>query len=376
MATKNLEFKIGYSVDKASLQVLQKSLAEITANSKNTSEEFLRAKAAASQLQDVLEKSYNSKLDTINVSKFNKELASSRVNVEFLKEHFRGAGNAGATAFNALQSQILGTNIELKKTSKLMDDMATSFKNTVKWGISSAAFNNMTSSLQKAYDFAKGLDRSLNDIRIVTGKSAKEMELFAKSANDAAKGLGSSTRDFTEASLIYYQQGLDTEAPVLAETTLKTANVTGQSTQEVSEQLTAVWNGYKVANEAATQGMQVYERYVDKLAAVAASTATDLEELATGMSKVASAANLMGVDIDQLNAQMATIVSVTRQAPESVGTALKTIYARMGDIEAGLDSETTLGSYTAEMKKLGFNVLDADGKLKDMGNVIEDIGSK
>ena len=291
MATKNLEFKIGYSVDKASLQVLQKSLAEITANSKNTSEEFLRAKAAAGQLQDILEKIYNSKLDTINVSKFNKELASSRVNVEFLKEHFRGAGNAGATAFNALQSQILGTNIELKKTSKLMDDMATSFKNTVKWGISSAAFNNMTSSLQKAYDFAKGLDRSLNDIRIVTGKSAKEMELFAKSANDVAKGLGSSTRDFTEASLIYYQQGLDTEAPVLAETTLKTANVTGQSTQEVSEQLTAVWNGYKVANEAATQGMQVYERYVDKLAAVAASTASCKVVYSTPLTDATGAAS-------------------------------------------------------------------------------------
>ena len=94
------------------------------------------------------------------------------------------------------------------------------------------------------------------------------------------------------------------------------------------------------------------------------------------MSKVASAANLMGVDIDQLNAQLATIVSVTRQAPESVGTALRTIYARMGDIEAGLDGEISLGSYTTEMKALGINVLDASGKLRDMGDVIEEIGSK
>jgi hypothetical protein len=45
----------------------------------------------------------------------------------------------------------------------------------------------------------------------------------------------------------------------------------------------------------------------------------------------------MGVDIDQLNAQLATIVSVTREAPESIGTALKTVYARMSDIQAGLD---------------------------------------
>ena len=94
------------------------------------------------------------------------------------------------------------------------------------------------------------------------------------------------------------------------------------------------------------------------------------------MSKVASAASIMGVDIDQLNAQLATVVSVTRQAPESVGTAFKTIYARMGDIEAGLDDEVSLGKYTEEMAQMGVNVLDTNGKLRDMGDVIEEIGGK
>ena len=37
------------------------------------------------------------------------------------------------------------------------------------------------------------------------------------------------------------------------------------------------------------------KEYVDKMAAVGATTATDLEELATAMSKVASAANSMGI---------------------------------------------------------------------------------
>lgn len=231
--------------------------------------------------------------------------------------------------------------------------------------------NNFTNSVSKAYNYIVKLDTSLNDIRIVTNKSAEEMETFAEQANKVAQGLGASTRDYTEASLIYYQQGLtDEETAARAEVTLKAANVTGQTGQEVSEQLTAVWNGYKVTAEEA-------ELYVDKLAAVAAATASDLEELSTGMSKVASAADLMGVDIDQLNATLATVVSVTRQAPESVGTAFKTIYARMGDIEAGLDAETTLGSYTEKMKEIaGINVLDTNNQLRDMGEVIEEVGNK
>ena len=47
------------------------------------------------------------------------------------------------------------------------------------------------------------------------------------------------------------------------------------------------------------------------------------------MSKVASMANTAGISIDELNAQIATIVSVTRESPESIGTSLKTIYGRM-----------------------------------------------
>jgi len=98
----------------------------------------------------------------------------------------------------------------------------------------------------------------------------------------------------------------------------------------MADYLTAVWNGYKVANEEA-------ELYVDKLAAVADSSASNMSELAVAMSKVASTANMLGVPVDSLNAQIATIVATTRQAPESVGNALKTIYSRINDIATGAD---------------------------------------
>ena len=277
----------------------------------------------------------------------------------------------GDRAFNRAARAVLNTNVNLKQSNKLLNDLAISMSNTVKWGITSGAFNTLTNSVKQAWNYGLKLDSSLNDIRIVTGKSADEMERFARTANTAAKQLGASTLDYTKAALIYYQQGLSEEdVQARTNTTLKVANVTGQSGNTVSEQLTAVWNGYKVSAAEA-------EQYIDKLSAVAAATASDLEELSTGMGKVASAANSMGVDIDQLNAQLATIISVTRQAPESVGTALKTIFARMTDIEAGTEeSGITLGKYTAEMAAMGVRVLDSNNKLRDMGDVIEEVGSK
>ena len=372
----NINVKVGYTVDKTGLNEIKKQLTDLRLEaaqaklSGNLTKDLEAASKAASQLEDILNSAWNNKLNQLDLSKVNTGIKNTYGSVQNLQQALVKSGSSGATAYNNFAMQVLNTNVQLKRTSETLDKMAITFKNTVRYGISSSIFNNLSNSVQKAYNYTKQLDSSLNDIRIVTGKSADEMDRFAIRANKVAKDLGRSTKDFTEASLIYYQQGLgNEEAQARAEVTMKAANVTGQTGQDVSEQLTAVWNGYKVSAEET-------ELYVDKLAAVAATTASDLEELSTGMSKVASAANIMGVDVDQLNAQLATIVSVTRQAPESVGTALKTIYSRMGDIEAGLDDEVTLGHYTEEMAQYGVEVLDANGHLRDMGDVIEEIGGK
>ena len=372
----NVNVKVGYTIDKTGLNELKKQLTDIRVEAANAklagrlTEDLEKASIAAGKLEDALDISWNSKLNQLNLSKFQDTIKKAGTTVDQLMTSLSKGPASANLAFENLTRNIVTTNLQLKTSSKLLDSFAITFKNTVRYGISSSIFNNLSNSIKKAYDYTKDLDTSLTDIRIVSDKTADDMERFAINANKAAKSLGRSTLDYTRASTIYYQQGLsDEEVKARTEVTLKAANVTGQASAEVSEQLTSIWNGYKVTADEA-------ELYIDKVAAVAAATAADLEELSTGMSKVASAANLMGVDIDQLNAQLATIVSVTRQAPESVGVALKTIYARMSDIEAGLDEETTLGNYTEKMAQYGINVLNANGQLRDMGEVIEEIGGK
>lgn len=326
-----------------------------------------------SALETAFEKAFNPKLNTVNIQTLNKSLKDSGTNLQKVYNEYKKAGSAGEGAFRAMSSKLLDTNIKLKETSGLFKEIGTTLKNSIKWNIASSIINTFSGKVQEAYGYVKSLDSSLNDIRIVTGKSAEEMDKFAEKANKAAQNLGKSTTDYTKASLIYYQQGLsDEESAARADVTLKAANVTQQNTQEVSEQLTAVWNGYKVSAQEA-------ELYVDKLAAVAAGTASDLEELSTGMSKVASAANSLGVDVDQMNAILSTSISVTRQAPETIGSAYKTIFARMSTIAAGGTDEedgATLTSYTEKMSKLGVNVLDANNQLRKMGDVVEEVGGK
>ena len=386
MANPKVKIDVGFNIDNTQLNKLKASLDELSkmgikdvqkaspnlpkSGQGSPRSEWMKMKDIIDQVTIAEQKAFNTKLGIVNVRKLSTELKN--MNIDQLANHFNNFGEKGRKAFLELSKAALTTNASFKDTKTLLDRMGETLINTVNWSIASSAVNAMTNGMSQAIGYVKSLDSSLNDIRIVTGKSADEMDLFAKKANDAAISLGKSTTDYTNAALIYYQQGLDSDqADALAETTLEVANVTKQSTTKVSEEVTAVMNGYQLSTDEV-------KAHFDSMAAVAADTAADLGELSGAMQKVASAANSMGVDFDDLNAQIATIVSVTRQAPENVGTALKTIYARLGDLQVdGVDEfGVSLGQVSGQLKIMGVDILDQEGNMRDMSDVITDVANK
>ena len=382
MASNKIDYDINFNVDMSSLELLKEALNNIQTMSsqyyikinggKVAEEQLKELKQTASQVEIAIDAAFNPKLNTMNFVQFNSILQASNLNIQKIEQQFNMAGDSGKRAFRSLTEQIFTANAELKKTKGFIANIGETLFNAAKWSVSYGIINNIINGIKSAWNYAISLDSALNDIRIVTGQSYEQMEKFAISANKAAKNLGTSTKNYTKGALIYYQQGLS-EKDVIARTnvTAKAANVTGQTVQEVSEQLTAVWNGYKVAADEA-------EVYVDKLAAVAASSASDLEELSTAMSRVASSANTMGINVDQLTAQIATIESVTRQDAASIGTALKTIYSRMGDLAVGAEDEfgVALGDVSGKMKQMGIDILDQEGNMRSMGVIIEEVAAK
>ena len=379
-----IDFEVGFNVN---VETLKKASQEIRSIQSLVAEDLIqggdtravteienglkKAKDAAQKLGDAFDSSFNKDLGVMNVAKFQQQLQKSGITLRTLQQDLQGAGAVGTSAFRQICNQILTTNNYIKKTDSVVDKIATTLGNTLKWNISSSTINKLSGSIQEAWGFTKALDGSLNDIQIVTSKSSEDMKKFAIQANDAAKALGTTTTAYTDASLTFYQQGLsDEDVAARAETSLKVSNVTGLSGDQSAEYVTAVLNGYKVAAEDAENAM-------DKLAAVGAHTASSLAELSEAMAKVASSANTMGVSEDQLAATLSTVISVTRQDASTVGTAFKTIYARISDIKAGSEeAEVSLGNYTKKMAEMGFNVLDSAGNMRDLGEVMEEIGEK
>jgi hypothetical protein len=82
-------------------------------------------------------------------------------------------------------------------------------KNTVRWQISSSILHGFMGTISSTVGYAQDLNESLNNIRIVTGNNTEQMAKFAKEANKAAQALSTTTVEYTDAALIYYQQGLN-----------------------------------------------------------------------------------------------------------------------------------------------------------------------
>lgn len=379
----NINFNVGFNTDLSGLKQVKSALEELKSltvadamdlnkslNPQQAGKELKKVKQIVNEIETALNQSFNTNLNTTNITKFNQAL--NNIGIDKITQSFSKFGAVGDTALTNIATKSLTAGLQLQKTTSALETAGEELYNTGKWFISSSIINRLADSVQESIGYVKALDHSLNDIRIVTGASADEMDKFAIKANKAAKSLGAATTDYTNAALIYRQQGLgEEETAARAETTLKMQNVTGLDAAQASEYVTSIVNGYQVATEDT-------EAAIDKLAGVAAMSASNLEELATGMSKVASAASTMGVTEDQLVATMSTIISVTRQAPESVGTALKTIYARMGDLKLGETDEdgVQLGEVSGQLSKIGVEVLDVNGNMRDMGTIVEETANK
>ena len=374
----NMRFNADSSQAKKEIQALQDSLRQLTMSGSNLKlgqglNDGLRdAIRSATELSVHLEKATNIKTGNLDFSKLSQSLKASGKTLSQYGDQLLALGPQGQQAFMQLTQAVVSSEVPLRRVNNLAREFGTTLMNTARWQLSSSVLHGFMGALQSAYGYAQDLNESLNNIRIVTGKSVDDMAKFAKEANAAAKALNTTTTAYTNASLIYFQQGLsETDVKKRADVTIKLANVSRQSAEEVSDQMTGIWNNFY-------DGSKSLEHYADVLTALGAATASSTEEIAGGLEKFAAIADTIGLSYDYAAAALATLTSNTRESEEVVGTALKTIFARIQGLSLGetLEDGTNLNKYSQALATVGINIKDANGNLKDMDQILDAMGSK
>lgn len=375
----NLDFTATTSQAEAALSRLNTNLRNISSQTNldtgglRLPEQLNTASVAAIKLRENLQNAINVDTGRLDLSKFNHEMEKSGMSLKQYRDALVSLGPTGQAAFMDLSKAILASETPLKQTNVLVDKLWDSLKRTAGWQLSSTAIHRFIGTIQTAYNYAQDLNKSLNNIRIVTGYGSDRMAEFAKNANKAAKQLSATTLDYTNASLTYYQQGLDDKAvQERSDVTVKMANVTGTAAQTVSDQLTAVWENFM------KDGEHTAEWYADVMTTLGATTASSTDEIAEGIEKFAAVADTVGLSYEYATAALTTITAKTRQSADVVGTALKTLFARIEGLNLGetLDDGTTLNKYSSALEAVGVNIKNEAGELKDMDEILDEIGAK
>ena len=219
----------------------------------------------------------------------------------------------------------------------------------------------------------KEFDQSLVAIAAVTGQTRDQMWANISVYNKMAQSLGTTTQEVINASKLYYQQGLTTTSVLkLTEETVKLATIAELDSADATEYLTTAMNGFKLSAEEST-------RVTDVWANLAAKTASDVDELAIAISKVASLAENAGMEIETASAFLNQMIETTREAPENLGTALKTIIARFQELkvsEEALSDGVDANKVEKALKSAGVALRDVDGQFRDFDEVILDLSAK
>lgn len=379
---KRLNVELAFTADtgqaKAAISGLQQSLNNLTTGAKvqgnklGLTTEINEATQKANQLKAILASSTNSK-GVLDINKFNQGLKDSGTSLKQYAQSLNSLGPEGAKAFQQLSRSIATSTVSIQKANTVLSEMWTTMKNTVRWQLTSSALHSFIGGLHEAYGYAKNLNKTLTDIRIVAPeKGIEDMAKFSKLANQQAKQLSSTTLDYAKGALIYYQQGLD-DVQVKARTDVTTmmANVTGDSTDDVSSYMTAIWNNFNRA------GDESEEHFADILTRLGADSAASTSEITSALEKYSGVASTIGLSYEAATAAATTLIDRLRETPEVAGTALKTVFARLEGLKQGetLEDDTDLNKYSQGLANVGVNIKDANGELKDMDTIIDEVGN-
>ena len=195
-------------------------------------------------------------------------------------------------------------------------------------------------AVSNALETVKELDKTMTEAAVVTDFSVEDMwKKLPQYAKEAQK-LGVSINGMYQATTLYYQQGLKTNASMaLGVETMKMAKIASMDSTEATKAMTAALRGFNMElNE--TSAVKVNDVY-SQLAAV---TAADTNQIATAMEKTASIAASANMEFETTAALLAQIIETTQEAPETAGTALKTIIARFAEVKSLRDQGMTTGT--------------------------------
>ena len=277
-------------------------------------------------------------------------------------------------SFTAQLNQASMAFLRLQQQQQTFNSLKTAIVNFMGFN---QILNLTKKAVSEAMNHIKQLDATMNGISIVTNMSTADLWKQVDAYSEMAQKYGTTIQGAYDVSKIYYQQGLETkDVLTLTEETLKLSKVSGLDYAQATDYMTTAIRGFKMEMSEASTVVDVYSN-------LAANTAVSQEELAVAMSKTASSMESVGSTFEETSAMIATMVAVTRESATNIGSAMKSIASRYGELTKDptklLDSEGEAMSFNKvdeALKSVGISMQTTDHQFRDFTDVIIELSEK
>lgn len=202
------------------------------------------------------------------------------------------------------------------------------------------------------------LQYQLADLQKVIDRSKDSIIEYKNAAITMAKTFGDAISDIVGVMKTWAQTGLEQEEVLKATfATLIGVNALGGTTKQVVESLTAAIFTYGVAVDDIT-------RVISKWLVVQKEFPVNAQDLADSLKVVGAAAQVVGVNLNDLAGYVAAIGSATRKSGKAVGQSLKTMFARLPRKQV-----------IAAFEGINIAVLKTANELRDLDNILDDLSN-
>ena len=382
VASKIRSFYQSYIGDKTQQDAQLEQYNQILQNAQNAEAALVKEKEAVIASLDRSKDSYNAA--TIAAQKY----TDAESKLESQKASHKATSDRLSSAINGLRSNLSKSVATLKqtanetgqavKTQESFNNSLDQMKTRIAYVFSLGnAYFQLRKILQQTLNDVENIDKAFASIAMVTDKTVSGLwESYGEYAQMAQK-LGQSTESAIKASALFYQQGLkDVEVMELTEDTMKLATLAGLDFEKATSQMTAALRGFHMEM---TEGAHVTDVYSE----LAAHAAADVNGIAYAMSKTASIANNAGMSFENTAAFLTQMIETTQEAPENIGTAMKTIIARFTELKENVagtaDSEFEDLDYNKvdkALKSVGVSIKDASGQFRNLDEVFLELSQK
>lgn len=318
-----------------------------------TYESAVRQGTIAIQKYTAAKSSMKSKDDYANISSSVSSLKSLKQQYDAGKVSYSEFSDAVKKSSGSIKDSISNIKINGDAGKSIGDQLKSVAGRLTQWLSVGQMMMTAVNGVKKMVSASIDLESAMAQIKIVTGASDAQMTKFFSNASEQAKDLGKNITDVSKSIETFSRLGYKlNDSTELSKYANILSNVANTDVKSATTGLTAIMKGYDLQVSDA-------EHVSDVLTEVGQKYAISAEELMNAFERGGAALHASGTSFEE-SAALFAAANASIQNADAVGTAMKTVSARMRGAttelqemgESSEDCAKGLSKYRSEIKAL------------------------